>query len=73
MEKLIVDRKEEGILILEREDKTFLEIKEAELPFSVNEGNVIILEKGEYKLSPSDEEERRKRILEKQRKILKKL
>ncbi len=73
MEKLIVDRIENGIAVLEREDKSLAEIPVSDFPFEICEGNVIVKENGSYSLSLSEEEERRKRISEKQQKFFKKM
>lgn len=71
MEKLIVDRIENGIAVLEKEDLSYAEIAVSELPVEIKEGCVILFDGCKYSISPSEEDERRRRIMEKQRKIFK--
>lgn len=71
MERYIVDRVEEGVIVLERDDMTYLELKESDIPFSVCEGNVLIFESGKFTLDENEEKVRRKRIFEKQKNIFK--
>ncbi len=71
MEKYIADRIENEFVIFEKEDLTNVQIRLSDLPFEVKEGSVVAFENGNYSLLESQEEERRKRIFEKQRKIFK--
>lgn len=72
MIKYTVDRVEDGIAVLEKEDLSHVELKVSEIPFTVKEGNVLLFDEGKFILDFSEEEERRKTILEKQRNIFKK-
>ena len=71
MEKYIVDRIEEGIIILEKEDMTHIEIDKNDFPFEVSEGNVLIYDSGAFFHDNDEENIRRKRIFEKQKNIFK--
>ena len=71
MERYIVDRVGEGIIRLEKDDLTHIEINENEIPFKVIEGNVLIYDSGSFTLDKSGEEARRKKIFEKQKNIFK--
>lgn len=64
--KLVIDRIEGKIVICQKlENKEMIEINIEELPKEIKEGNVLILENGEYKIDIEEEEKRRKRIEEK--------
>lgn len=54
MEKFIVDRLEGEYAVCEKEDKSFLDIPLKHLPDGVKEGNILIFEKGNYRIN-SDE------------------
>ena len=71
MERYIVDRVTEGIIRLEKEDMTHIEVKENEIPFKVIEGNVLIYDSSSFTLDKSGEDARRKKIFEKQKNIFK--
>ena len=70
--KLIVDRIEEGIAVLEKEDMTHIHINLSELPAGTKEGSVLTFDGTTYTLDADEEENRRKRILEMQNMIFKK-
>ena len=71
MEIFTVDRIEEGIITLEKENMTHLDIKADEIPFEVHEGSIILFDGHNYSADTAEEETRRKRIFEKQRNIFK--
>ena len=71
MEKLIVDRIENGIAVLEKEDLSHTEISLNEIGFEVKEGDVLLFENGIYTVDTAYEEERRRNIFQKQRNIFK--
>lgn len=71
MEKYIVDRIEEGIIILEKDDMTHIEIDKKDIPFEVSEGNVLIYDSGAFYPDNEEENLRRKRIFGKQKNIFK--
>ena len=70
--KLIVDRIEEGIAVLEKEDLTHIHINLSELPEGTKEGSVLSFDGTTYVLDSDEEERRRQRILEMQNRIFKK-
>ena len=71
MERYIVDRVGEGIIRLEKDDLTHMEVKESEIPFKVHEGNILVYESGYYRFDKESENNRRKIIFEKQKNIFK--
>lgn len=71
--KLIVDRIESGIAVCEKEDLSHIEILLKDLPFETKEGSVLLQnEDGSFSLDLTEEEARRKRMLEMQKNLLKK-
>lgn len=70
--RLIVDRIEEGLAVLEKEDMTRIHINLSELPEGAKEGSVLSYDGTIYILDTEEEERRRKRILEMQNMIYKK-
>ena len=70
--KLIVDRIEEGIAVLEKEDFTHIHINLSELPEGTKEGSVLSFDGTTYVPDSDEEERRRQRILEMQNMIFKK-
>ena len=71
MERYIVDRVEDGIAVLEKEDLTHIEIIVSEIGYEVKEGNVLLFENGKFALDEVFEAERRRKIFEKQKNIFK--
>lgn len=72
MEILIVDRIENGIVVLEKEDLSHIEISISELDFEIKEGSVLGFYGGRYTKELDEEAKRRQRILLLQRKVYKK-
>ncbi len=72
MEFLIVDRIENGIAVLEKEDLSHIEISINELDFDIKEGSVLGFENGKYTENLDEEAKRRQRMLLLQRKVYKK-
>ncbi len=70
--KLIVDRIEEGIAVLEKEDMTREEVAAALLPEGTKEGSVLSFDGEFYSLDSDEETERKRRITEMQKLIYKK-
>lgn len=61
--KLIVDRIEDGIAVCEKEDLTRVEISALDLPENCREGSVLqVLEDGKIILDTETENERRKKL-----------
>ena len=71
MERYIVDRVEDGIAVLEKEDLTHVEIPVSEIDYEVKEGNALLFESGKLTLDEAYEAERRRKIFEKQKNIFK--
>ena len=69
MEKLIVERIEEGIAALEKEDGKYLYINISGFGFPVNEGDVLTFDGEKYLPDKEEKEERRNKILDLQRKL----
>ena len=67
--KLIVDRITENIAVLEKDDLSHVEVDSSLLPDGAKEGSVIRCDNGVYTLDTGAEEERRKKILAKQKLI----
>lgn len=71
--KLIVDRIENDVAVLEKDDLSHININLSDLPEGTKEGSVIILNAdGSYKLDLDEEEARKKKMLELQKKLFKK-
>lgn len=71
MERYTVDRIEDGIVVLEKEDLTHMEISASAFDFEVKEGNVLLFENGRFTVDEAYESERRRRIFSKQKNIFK--
>ena len=71
MERYIVDRVENNIAVLEKDDLSHIEIQVSEIGFEVKEGNVLLFENGKFVLDEAYEAERRRKIFEKQKNIFK--
>ncbi len=69
MEKLIVDRIEEGIAVLEKEDLSHIEVPLAVVGIELHEGNILLFDGEKYTLCADEEELRRKKIFEMQKKL----
>lgn len=70
--KFTVDRIEDGIAVLEKEDFTHVEIPADVLPEGAKEGSKLLYDGEDYTLDLNAEEEARNRIIQKQRNIFKK-
>lgn len=69
MEKLIVDRIVGTIAVLEKEDKSHIELSLKDLSFSIKEGSVLLFDGEKYYLDSEEEKERRSRIFSLQEKL----
>lgn len=69
MEKLIVERIEEGIAVLEKEDGTYIKIQTADLGSDIREGSIFTFDGEKYNLNKDEEEKRRSKIHALQRKL----
>ena len=71
MERYTVDRIEDGIVVLEKEDLTHIELPASDFDLSIKEGNVLLFENGRFTVDEAYESERRRRIFNKQKNIFK--
>lgn len=69
MEKLIVERISENIVILEKEDRSHIEVALSQFPFKIKEGSVLSFDGNNYTLDIDEERKRRERILSLQEKL----
>lgn len=72
MEKLIVERIEGAIAVLEKQDLSHTEINCDEIGFAVSEGDVLLFDGKGYVKDTDEASARRKRLLEMQEKLKKK-
>lgn len=71
MEYLYIDRIEDGFAMAEKEDGSLLKISLQSLPENIQEGAAFFFENGIYIRDKAKEQERKKKILELQKKIFK--
>ncbi|MBR3815926.1 MAG: DUF3006 domain-containing protein [Clostridia bacterium] len=71
--RLIVDRIEEGIAVLEKEDLSHIEISIDELPQGTCEGAVLIFDGKSYITDREEEAQRKTSVLKKQQMLFKKI
>lgn len=69
MKKLCVDRIVGDIVVCECDDYSMIEIKRDDIPFDIHEGCVIITDGENYFPDETEEEERRRKIIELQNKL----
>lgn len=69
MEKIIVDRIEEGFVILEKEDLSHISLPLSSFVFSVEEGDVLLYDGEKYIKDDKEREERRQKFLSIQQKL----
>lgn len=70
--KYSIDRIENNIAVLENiEDKDKVEIEISLLPKGIREGSILLFRNGKYELDLDEEELRRKRIMDKFKKLKK--
>lgn len=62
MEKLIVDRITEGVAVLEKEDRSHIEVSLSDIGIDITEGSVLLFDGTKYTADANEEDERRKRI-----------
>ncbi len=71
MERLYVDRIIHGIAVCEDDDFNRTEIRLKDLGFEIHEGSVLVRgENGKYSPDESEEEKRRREVLELQKKLM---
>ena len=64
MEKLIVDRIVGDIAVLEKEDRSHIEVPLSEMAIQIKEGSVLLFDGGVYTTDEDSEALRRKKIFE---------
>ena len=69
MEKLIVDRIIGDIAVLEKEDRSYIEVSLSEIALDIKEGSVLLFDGSVYTADVDSEAARRKRIFEMQQKL----
>ena len=69
MERLIVDRIEEGFVILDKEDLCHISLSLLSFGFSVNEGDVLLFDGEKYAKDDKERDKRRQKLLSIQQKL----
>ena len=69
MEKLIVDRIIGDIVVLEKEDRSHIEVSLSEIGLDIKEGSVLLFDGFKYAADKESEDERRKKLFEKQQRL----
>lgn len=69
MEKFIVDRIVGTIAVLEKEDKSHIELSLEGISLDIKEGSVLLFDGEKYYLDTAEENERRSRIFSLQEKL----
>ena len=72
MEKLIVDHIVGNIAVLEKEDRSHIEVALSEIACEIKEGGVLLFDGSVYTADEADEAARRKRIFEMQQRLRRK-
>lgn len=71
MEKLIVDRIVGDIAVLEKENRSHIEVSVVDIGLDIKEGSVLIFDGDAYTADEASEAQRRKKIFEMQQKLRK--
>ena len=71
MEKLIVDRIVGDIAVLEKEDRSHIEVPLSEISAGFKEGSVLLFDGSVYTADEASEEARRKKLFEMQQQLKK--
>jgi len=64
MQYIAIDRFEENLAVLEREDGSHFTLPRADLPQGAREGGILRVTESGYALDPAEEARRRKRLLD---------
>ena len=72
MEKLIVDRIVGDIAVLEKEDRSHVEVSLSEIGFDIKEGSILLFDGAMYTADEESEAARRKRLFEMQERLMRK-
>ena len=71
MEKLIVDRMVGDIAILEKKDRSHVEVSVAEIDAEIKEGSILLFDGYKYSADEDSEAARRKKLFEMQERLKK--
>lgn len=71
MEKLIVDRIVGDIAVLEKDDRSHIEVPVDEIGFLIKEGSILLFDGEKYSADKESEDTRRKKLFEMQQKLKK--
>ena len=69
MEKLIVDRIVADSAVLEKEDRSHIEVSVSEIGFDIKEGSVLLFDGEKYTADVDNEAARRKKLFDMQQKL----
>lgn len=69
MEKLIVDRIVGSIVVLEKSDKSHIDVPIQDISLEINEGSVLLFDGEKYYQDKQEEQERRSRVFSLQEKL----
>lgn len=71
MKKLIVDRIVGDIVVLEKEDRSHIEVSLSEIGLDIKEGSILLFDGSVYSADEDSESARRKKLFELQQKLKK--
>lgn len=72
MEKLIVDRIVGDTAVLEKDDRSHIEVSLADIVIDIKEGSVLLFDGVRYTADEASEDERRKKLFEMQERLKRK-
>lgn len=72
MEKLIVDRIVGDIAVLEKEDRSHIEVSLADIGLDKKEGSILLFDGDVYTADEASEDQRRKKLFEMQQRLKRK-
>ena len=72
MEKLIVDRIVGDTAVLEKDDRSHIEVSLADIVIDIKEGSVLIFDGVRYTADEASKDERRKKLFEMQERLKRK-
>lgn len=72
MEKLIVDRIVGDIAVLEKDDRSHIEVPLSDIGVDIKEGSVLLFDGSAYTADKASEDARRKRLFEMQERLKRK-
>ncbi|MBQ7118525.1 MAG: DUF3006 domain-containing protein [Clostridia bacterium] len=69
MEKLIVDRIEDGFAVAEKEDLSHIRLPESDFTFDLSEGDILLFDGEKYIKSDTEKDEKKQKLLLLQEKL----